>query len=144
MLGRLARWLRVLGYDAAFDPGIADAALVKRAIREERAILTRDRALPEEWRIGELLVLESDDPLERLREVAGAYDLEWPRPLFRRCLECNEPLRDADPREVEGKVPDEVRRRHSRFTRCPSCRRVYWEGDHVRRMRQRLADALGA
>jgi len=143
MLGRLARWLRALGYDTAFDPGIEDAHLVRRAAREERAILTRDRGLSREWRVGELLVLRSERPEGRLREVADAFGIEWPRPLFRRCLDCNVALEEAAPEDVRSRVPDRVLRRKLRLTRCPSCGRVYWRGSHTRRMRRTLEDVLG-
>ncbi|NIQ57070.1 MAG: twitching motility protein PilT, partial [Gammaproteobacteria bacterium] len=86
MLGRLARWLRALSYDTVYDPEIEDEDLVRRAVRDGRFLLTRDRRLPEEWRIDGCLVLESDVPLDQLREVDDRLDLEWPRPLFRRCL----------------------------------------------------------
>lgn len=143
MLGRLARWLRTLGYDTAFERGIRDRALVRRARREERAILTRDTGLAAEWCLGPCLVLEAEEPLERLGEVADAFELPWPRPLFRRCLECNEPLKRASPADVRGAVPPAVRDSRSRFRRCPSCRKVYWRGSHTRRMREALEGTLG-
>jgi len=69
MLGRLARWLRTLGCDTAFDDEISDAELARRGIEEERAILTRDRRFREQWRVPSVLVLESQAPLEQLVEV---------------------------------------------------------------------------
>lgn len=142
MLGRLARWLRALSYDTGFAPGIRDAALVRRARRERRAILTRDTGLATEWRIAPCLILDADDPLDRLREVADALELAWPRPLFRRCLDCNTALRVASPQQVRRAVPRAVRQTRSRFRSCPACENVYWEGSHTRRMREALRDAL--
>lgn len=142
MLGRLARWLRALGLDAAFDPDIDDAALVRWAVDEGRVVLTRDRSLPEEWRVSGCVVVASDDPLEQLREVAERFDLTVPGPLFSRCLECNEPLERAPAEAVERRVPERVRDRQREFRRCPACGRVYWEGSHTRRMRRALARAL--
>lgn len=143
MLGRLARWLRALGYDTVYDPEIEDAELVRRSVEEERVILTRDRELAEAWRVEGCLVLGSDDPLQNLAVVDRELGLGWPRPLFRRCLACNEPLGEASAGEVERRAPDRVRARESRFRQCPSCKRVYWDGSHTRRMRRRLEETLG-
>lgn len=143
MLGRLARWLRVLGYDTLYDAGIDDADLVRRAIVDGRFLLTRDRRLPEEWRIDGCRVLKSDVPIEQLREVHASLGLEWPRDLFRRCLECNEPLEPAQPAVVSKRVPERVRRRHNEFWYCPSCERCYWPGSHLRRMTRRLEEVFG-
>lgn len=143
MLGRLARWLRTLGYDTAYEPEIDDAQLIRRAIEEERVLLTRDRGLAEAWRIEGCLVLATDDPLEGLAQVDRHFELGWPRPLFRRCLDCNRVLEQASPSEIERSVPERVRRRESEFRRCPGCERIYWEGSHTRRMRRRLEETLG-
>lgn len=143
MLGRLARWLRTLGYDAAYDPEIEDSELVRRAVAEDRVILTRDRDLAEEWRLEGCLVLASEDPLDHLAAIDREFGLGWPRPLFRRCLECNVALERAPGAEVEARVPERVRRRETEFRRCPSCGRIYWEGSHTRRMRRRLEETLG-
>jgi uncharacterized protein with PIN domain len=138
MLGRLARWLRVLGYDTLYDAGIEDAELVRRAVEGARFALTRDRRLPEEWRIDGCLVIEAEEPLAQLREVDEWVGLDWPRELFRRCLECNSPLDPAPSRVVSDRAPEAVRERHDEFWFCPSCERIYWPGSHARRMRRRL------
>lgn len=142
MLGRTARWLRALGYDTAWEADVADADLVRRAVAERRILVTKDRRLPEEWRIGGVLVLETEGPVEALREIDRRIGLGWPRELFTRCLECNEPLEPASAEEVARKAPPRVRAAHDDFRRCPSCERVYWPGSHVRRLRRRLAEAL--
>ena len=143
MLGRLARWLRALGYDTAYDDAIEDAALVRRAVEEGRTILTRDRKLPREWRVAGVLVLESERPLDQLREVVARLGLAPPAELFTRCLVCNGELVRADAEAVGAQVPSAVRRSRRAFVRCPDCGRVYWEGSHTRRMRAALDRALG-
>jgi uncharacterized protein with PIN domain len=142
MLGRLARWLRVLDYDTEYAADIDDEELVLRAWRERRAILTRDRRLPKEWWIGGCLVLEGGTPLERLREVVEHFELRWPRPLFRRCLECNQALESLGRDQARPLVPPKVWEHHDAYTLCPACRRVYWPGSHVRRMRGRLEEVF--
>jgi uncharacterized protein with PIN domain len=142
MLGRLARWLRTLGCDTEFEAEIRDAELARRGIEEERAILTRDRRFPEEWRVPCVLVLESQAPLDQLREVARAFDLDAESRLFTRCSRCNSSLDAVTPDQVASQVPQRVLLERSRFARCPSCGRVYWEGSHTARMRRLLTRAL--
>jgi uncharacterized protein with PIN domain len=144
MLGRLARWLRIIGCDAAFDAEIPDADLVRRALEEDRVILTRDRALPEEWRIPRVLIVESESLLDQLRQVTRAYGLDWRSRLFTRCSRCNTELEPASHDDVAHRVPERLRREQQHFFRCASCGRVYWSGSHITRMRRVLEQALGA
>lgn len=142
MLGRLSRWLRLLGYDVAYEPHVADADLVRRAILERRIVLTRDRALPEEFRAPSLVVLASEAPADQLREVVERFGLDWHTRLFTRCSECNAPLREATPQEVADRVPARVRSWREEFRCCPSCGRVYWRGSHTERMTRSLERIL--
>lgn len=143
MLGRLARWLRTLGFDTAYDDRIADAELVRRAVAEERYILTRDRRIPEEWRVAHCLNLRSEKPLEQLAEVVSALDLRAPARLFTRCRVCNAVLVAVDGSEVTGQVPPRVLEREPAFVRCPDCGRIYWEGSHTARMRSVVERVFG-
>lgn len=143
MLGRLARWLRTLGYDTAYDDAIADAELVRRAFTEGRLILTRDRRLFDEWRIEGGLLVQADGPLEQLREVVEAFDLLPPGRLFTRCRVCNGVLEVVERETVADRVPPRVGARARGFAVCPDCGRVYWEGTHTERMREVLARVFG-
>lgn len=138
MLGRLARWLRVLGFDVAPDEGRPDKELVRRAAEEERILLTRDRRLVEELRPESVLLVIADDPLEQLRETADGLELRRPEELFTRCLVCNAPLREATSEEVAELVPTRSRELPGPARRCPDCGRVYWPGSHARRMREAI------
>ena len=131
MLGRLAKWLRVLGYDTLYWRG-DDAGLVRLALAENRLLLTRDTRLPSRLPPGRTLLIESDHYEEQLHQVAGRLGL--PLQIGRRCLRCNHPLEPAAKAEVRGQVPEFVWDRHDRFARCPRCRRIYWEGTHYARM----------
>jgi hypothetical protein len=136
MLGRLARWLRLLGFDTAYSAHVADGDLVRRAVEEGRVILTRDRALPDEWRVSGVHVLGAETLLEQLRDVVGAFGLApHVRPLSR-CSECNGVLVRAPREEVAVEVPPRVLARQREFQRCPGCRRVYWRGSHATRMKR--------
>lgn len=141
MLGGLARWLRVLGYDAAWEPEIPDPELVRRGVEEGRLILTRDRRLAEEWWVEDLILVRGDDPLAQLRQVAGAVGLSE-EALFTRCTVCNTELHPADPDAVAERLPPGVRERDCPVARCPDCDRVYWEGSHTARMRREVRGAL--
>ena len=141
MLGGLSRWLRALGYDAAYDPQIADAELVRRGTEERRIILTRDRQIPEEWWLDNLVLVKSETPLEQLREVAAAFDLSSSR-IFTRCTRCNESLRLVALDTIGDRLPPTVRERRAAVAECPVCMRMYWEGSHTSRMRMQIERAL--
>jgi uncharacterized protein with PIN domain len=143
MLGRLARWLRILGHDTACPEPVSDEALVRRALEEERIILTTDRALPEEWTLPRVAVLRSGPPLAQLAELAERMDLVSGARPFCRCSRCNAELESAGRAAARGHVPAAVLERFERFRICPACRRFYWPGSHADRMREALARTLG-
>jgi len=142
MLGRLARWLRILGFDTAYRDDWADAELARCAYEDERIALTRDRRLPDEWRLPRVLVLASENTREQLRELARAFPQLGAGRAFTRCSRCNSTLEMASRESVVGEVPPRVRQLHRSFRRCPTCRRIYWEGSHVARMRHALDELL--
>ena len=143
MLGGLARWLRTLGLDTAYEPALDDAALVAQAAREGRVILTRDRKLVERRLARRHLLVASDQVGEQLRQVLGELRIAVdPSRVLSRCLRCNVPLVELPPAAALLRVPPFVAHTQRQFRECPSCRRVFWPATHVARMRQRLA-ALG-
>jgi len=142
MLGRLARWLRILGFDAAYAEHASDADLVRRSLDERRVLLTRDRRLAEEWRVGSIHVVASEVGAEQLREVIAVFDLAPHVRLFSRCSVCNEPLEPASRDSVGGEVPERVLATNEVFRRCPACNRVYWRGSHTDRMERVVAQIL--
>lgn len=142
MLGRLARWLRTLGFDCAYESEIGDEELVRRAVAEQRIILSRDRALPQDWRVAGIHLIASEDLREQLREVLRTFGLVPALRLFSRCNACNHPLRAASKDEVSERVPPFIRGAHDAFFECPGCRRVYWEGTHTQRMRRVVEEVL--
>jgi len=140
MLGALARWLRVLGVDTAYDPALDDPELVERALAEGRTLLTRDRRLVERRALdGRHLLIVSEVVDEQVRQVLDALGLApGAADLFRRCLRCNSALEDADAEAARRLVPPFVARTQESFRRCPACDRLYWRGTHALRMRRRL------
>lgn len=138
MLGRLARWLRVLNYDAEYATG-TDAMIAAQAQSEGRHVLTRDRQLAAETRATGSLLVQSETPLIQLKEVVEHFGLSIPDELFQRCLVCNVPLEHLPRGTRTDAPPDVVAER-----RCPRCGRVYWEGSHTKRMRAALARTFDA
>jgi len=135
MLGSLARWLRILGYDTDYANRRDDAELVRIARAEKRVLLTRDRELASRRGVPVLLV-ESQSLDEQLAQVTSAYTP--PGPGARRCPVCNATLVQAQPQEVADRVPPYVLRQHRHFQRCPDCERIYWQGSHWQHMQGRL------
>lgn len=142
MLGRLARWLRILGFDCAYESEIDDAALVRRAVLEDRIILSRDRSLSEAWWVAGIHRIGSEELHEQLREVVRTFDLAGSVRLFSRCNACNHPLREALKTDVSERVPPHAFAEHDAFRECPSCGRVYWEGSHTERIRRVVDEVL--
>ena len=142
MLGRLARWLRVLDFDTVFDPAIDDPALVYLADTEGRVLLTRDRHLVKYLKPVRSVLVTRDAPLEQLRQVIDTCQLDSPPALFTRCMVCNTPLRHATENEAATLPPERARALSGPVQRCPGCLRVYWPGSHTWRMRETLQRAL--
>lgn len=139
MLGSLARWLRVLGFDTFYDATLDDADLVERSLAEERVLLTRDTRLVLRKRARNHLFIRSQRIEEQLAQVMGELGLRVRRDgLFGRCLRCNEPLVELPAEEARPRVPPFVARTQERFRRCPACERIYWRATHVDAMIERL------
>jgi len=145
-VGKLARWLRMMGYDTLFINPIDDDGLIRIALKEKRVLLTKDtqillRRVATSGKL-KVLLIEGDDPKEQLRQVARAMKLDQDR-KFTRCLECNEPLVRRRKEEVRDLVPPYVFQTQSQYFQCPACHRVYWRGTHWQRMKQELETLIG-
>lgn len=136
MLGQLAKWLRLLGYDTLYRSRFEDGELVRRARAEERVVLTRDRHLSRRGGLASLLIA-SDDPAEQLAEVVERLKLTTDR-RESRCPACNGPLDQVSKPSVQASVPPYVYQKHAQFRRCAECGRVYWRGTHWDSIRERL------
>lgn len=130
MVGKLARWLRILGFDTAYSNKYQDDQVIQIAEAEDRVILTRDRPLVSRRMNARWLLIASDHHKEQIRQVLDAYSLTH-FDVFSRCLECNTPLQKVDKEAVFEKVPPFVYLTQEHFARCPSCNRVYWHGTHA-------------
>lgn len=136
---KLARWLRVLGYDTACHDGPLDRSLLNRGAGENRIVLSRKRDLAQRQYRGRMYVLKADRPHEQVGEIVEALNLR-PRGdrVFTRCLSCNDLLEPADPATLAGIVPPYVLKTQRSFVRCPRCGSLFWAGTHRDGMMQFL------
>lgn len=142
MLGRLARWLRVLGFDAAYRKELPGDRLLTLAVREARVVLTRDARLRDPRGRARVIRIASERFREQLRELDRVLPLGGveTRPL--RCVECNEAMMPMALADVPDSVPEYVRTTQTDFRRCPRCRRIYWPATHRTRMEAEIAGLL--
>lgn len=141
-VGKLARLLRLTGYDTLIFKGTHDSDMITLAELEERVVLTRDTQIMKRRIIAsgqvKAILIESDEPEEQLRQVNKTLNLSGDIMPFTICLECNVPLVEKQKEDVMGLVPEYVYKTQDRYTACPACGRIYWRGTHWQAMRERL------
>ncbi len=142
MLGRLANWLRILGYDTVFIADIADNELIAIAETQKRVLLTRDTHLLKRKLFRSLShgFISSNDFREQVRQVIAEWQLTKAH-IGTRCLRCNEVLQQTSKASVQNVLPFFVAATQTQFKRCPRCRRVYWPATHHESF-QREIDAM--
>ncbi|TDO01496.1 MULTISPECIES: Mut7-C RNAse domain-containing protein [Halomonas] len=138
-LGRLARYLRMLGFDCLYRNDIGDAELAIRAEQEQRVVLTRDRLLLKRKRIRLAHYVRSDDPWRQVEEVCREFDLAPVFAPFTRCTDCNGLLVRVDKASVIDRLEPLTRQYVDDFLQCKACGKLYWHGSHVARMEERVA-----
>jgi uncharacterized protein with PIN domain len=141
-VGKLAKWLRVIGYDTLFFNGSNDSRMVAIALAEERVILTRDtqimkRRVVTSGRLQAILV-QSDEPERQMHQVIDNLHLDCRSKSFTMCLECNQPLMEKSKQQVKDLVPPYVFQTQNQYMECPKCHRIYWRGTHWQRMTEKL------
>lgn len=141
-VGRLAKWLRALGYDALYDREADDDELVRIGLRDGRILLTRDTQIlvRRVATTGQLktILIEEDDVLEQLGQVVDTLNLDSRTTRFSRCIECNEALETVAKEDVRNAVPPHVYNTQSAFSCCSKCRKIYWQGTHWQRMKEKM------
>ena len=141
-VGKLAKWLRIVGYDTLFFNGKNDSRMVATALAQGRVILTRDTQIMKRRVItsGQLkaILIQSDEPERQLHQVIDALNLDCQFKSFTLCLECNQPLLERSKQQVKDLVPTYVFQTQSQYMECPACRRIYWKGTHWQAMTEKL------
>jgi uncharacterized protein len=141
MLGRLARWLRILGYDTAYEKVITDKALIERVVREDRWLLTRDGRLAQRKLLrGRHTLIASDDVESQLHQLHRdlTIDLDVNHQRGYRCADCNVVLTSISHGDATPLVPPFVAQQYREFLQCPHCRRAFWPGTHWHDLNRRL------
>ncbi|MGE5173533.1 MAG: Mut7-C RNAse domain-containing protein [Betaproteobacteria bacterium] len=134
MLGRLAKRMRLLGFDVLYDRTLSDNEILRLSLEQGRVILTRDTELAARPLAANNVFVKSDDVQDQIRQVLATLPSDESPPPLTRCSECNHPLNAVAKQEIRDSVPHYVYDKYDAFLRCSSCRRVYWRGTHVSRM----------
>jgi uncharacterized protein with PIN domain len=141
-VGKLARWLRMMGYDTVFFTADDDWQMIITALNEDRIILTRDRQIMNRGVVAsgrlKAILIDSEEPEQQIQQVVEALDLDTLSGVFSLCLECNRPLEKRPKMQVKGRVPAHVLQTQERYMECPSCHRIYWKGTHWLAMTKKL------
>ncbi len=127
-LGKLAKWLRILGFDTIYDPDIKNPA------ESGRILLTRTKRIKYEYTTDKLIFIKSDKPFKQLKEVIKALGIvKEDIKTFTRCIRCNTKIRMINKNSIRSVVPDYVWENQDSFKTCIKCKRIYWQGSHTKR-----------
>jgi uncharacterized protein with PIN domain len=140
MLGKLVKWLRILGYDTTYPSFDDDLSLILTARQEGRILLTRDANLIKRRNICDFLFIKGDHWEEQLAGIIKGLKLkiDLNSKIFSRCSLCNTPTEDVNKEEAKNYVPPYVFLTQDKFVYCPSCKKFYWRGTHWKRMTQKI------
>jgi len=139
MLGRLAKWLRILGYDTLYDSHSTDDDLFFKAHQEKRILLTRDSELAQRMNPKFCLFIEGNSVPEQVKQVVEYYHLNTEDYIFTRCTLCNNLIRPISKELVKDHVPGFVFDSIDKFYFCEQCNKTYWAGSHIKLVRQVLS-----
>ena len=143
-LGRLSKWLRILGFDTVyFSSPLAEELFFEKAKSENRLILTRSEKIISQLKERDYCFITDNHIDGQLKELIGKGIISQPDNFFSRCMECNKVLSKIDRDAVYGKVPDYVHETQHSFRQCPDCKKFFWTGTHYKRMREKIERLYG-
>jgi len=141
-VGKLAKWLRIMGYDTLFFDGRNDSHMIATALAGGRVILTKDTQIMKRRVVtsGQLkaILIKGDEPELQMQQVIDILNLDCQFRPFTICLECNQPLVEWSKQQVKDLVPPYVFQTQNQFVECPTCHRIYWRGTHWQAMTKKL------
>ncbi|MDD5687634.1 MAG: Mut7-C RNAse domain-containing protein [Elusimicrobia bacterium] len=131
MLGRVAKWLRLFGYDTIYFKGDSDSELVFESIKQGRILLTRDTGISRKRPI-KIIFIESENIFEQIEQLKRDLNLKISKDdIFTRCIKCNTSLEAIEKNKIKDKVPVFIFNTHNNFSYCSACKKVYWQGSHI-------------
>jgi uncharacterized protein with PIN domain len=133
-MGKLARYLRMCGFDTVFKNDISDNEIINRSIKEKRIILTRDLGILKNGQVQRGYFVRTQKPIYQCREVFQKFDLFRQNKPFTRCMECNGLFYKANKKSVRTMVPLKTYKYYQDFYRCNDCQNIYWKGSHYEKM----------
>lgn len=142
MLGKLAKWLKILGFDTLFFAKIGDDELLAIAEKEERVLLTRDNELFERADAASAFFIISEDWQDQLKQVLDGFKLRDKAKPYSRCIECNAVLKALSRDKAKNLVTPFVYKNAAGFALCPVCGRVFWQGSHQKDMAAKIEEFL--
>lgn len=142
-LGKLAHYLRLLGFDTAYQKQLSDQEIIEIALQEKRIILTRDIGLLKNKRITHGHWMRATNPNNQVKEVLQKFDLYKKTDAFTRCLECNNLLTSIEKEKVKNRLDSKTRAYFDKFYCCSQCNKIYWEGSHYDKMKNLIAQWMG-
>jgi len=142
-LGRLSRYLRMLGFDTRFGLNLQDEEIIRMAEKEKRILLTRDLGILKNHRVLRGYFIRSQHPDEQLREVVQKFHLKGQFKPFTRCIACNGKILPVNKSLIAGRVPEQIWASFDTFYTCEACERAYWEGSHHERMLDKIRSLTG-
>jgi uncharacterized protein with PIN domain len=142
-LGKLARLLRMLGFDTAYERDYADARIVEISVAERRIVLTRDRGILKTGAVTHGYWVRSSNPREQIGEVVRRFDLASRIRPFERCMLCNARLEPVGKDEILERLPRRTAEGRDEFRRCGGCGKIYWKGSHYERMKKSIQALVG-
>ncbi len=135
-MGRLARWLRILGFDTLYFKSDNKGTLVLEALREDRIIITRSKEIHEELK-KKTIQITSCNLKEQIKEIITVLNIKLDeKKMFTRCTLCNTALEDIEKEKVQGIAPEYVYKTQEHFMKCPACNKIYWHGSHWGRVKE--------
>jgi uncharacterized protein with PIN domain len=137
-LGKLAKWLRLLGFDTFYEPEITAARFIE-TLENDRIVLTRTQRIKKLLVSTRFIFIESDHLEKQLNQVVRELGLKVADTHpFSRCLRCNIQIVTAEKDSLWGRVPDYIFQTHDLFQKCPKCGRIYWPGSHTQRSLEKI------
>ncbi|MCX7770301.1 MAG: Mut7-C RNAse domain-containing protein [Proteobacteria bacterium] len=143
MLGRLAKWLRMFGFDVLYNPNFDDETIIYIGRKENRIIITKDKRLSDSIAKAGLkyIFIEDNDYRSQLKKIINLLNIKIEDiSLFSRCVRCNSILKDVKKEEVEGLVPEFIFHTKMTFSNCETCGKIYWSGSHLNRIENLVKD----